>query len=392
MNIFLPDTIKKLINIFNQNNFKCFIVGGAIRDMLLNISPKEFDLCTSTNPKDIKHMFKKFIDRGEAHGCIKVYFENNWYEITSFRFENSYKDFRHPEFITLLSSHEFDSIRRDFTINSLYFDGKIFIDMFNGKRDLENKLIRLIGNKNLKLREDPLRILRGLKLKSKLNFNFEFETLLSIKNNFHLITKLTKFRIHDELSEIFSNKYFLPPLKIFISLNGFSLILNREIKFLNIDKLLKIPNKFHLKLFCLLYFHSNLNKETLIEVLTENFNFKKLEMNEIKILFSILKHNILNPNSILIKELILKFNYETTFNICSILNTYFNFKIDKFFKIKWGKAPIKVSHLNIRAYDFVSNKKKVNKYNSYLITLCHKYPRLNNQKSLKHLIKNAPIK
>ena len=99
-------------------------------------------------------------------------------------------------------------------------------------------------------------------------------------------------------------------------------------------------------------------------MLNEHFNFKKLEMDEIKILFSILKHNILNPNSIFIKELILKFNYETTFNICSILNTYFNFKIDKFFKIKWGNSTIKISHLNIRAYDFVSNKKKVNKYNS----------------------------
>lgn len=392
MNIFLPNSIKTLINIFNQNNFKCFVVGGAIRDMLLNISPKEFDLCTNATPKDIKNMFKKYINTGEAHGCIKIYFKNTWYEITSFRFEGTYEDFRHPKSIILLSSHEFDSIRRDFTINSLYFNGKEFIDIFNGKKDLENKLIRLIGNKDLKLREDPLRVLRGLKLKSRFNFKFEFETLLSIKKNFPLITKLTKFRIHNELSEIFSYKYFLQSLKIFISLNGFSLILNEKIKFFNIDKLSCVPNKFNLKLFCLLYFHSNLNREDIIRTIENGFNFKKTEINEIRILFSIIENKIINPNSIFIKEMILKFNYETSFYICSILNIYFNFKICKFFKLKWGNTPIKISHLNIKVYNLIPNKKSITKYNLYLVTLCHKYPKLNNEKLLKHLIKHAIIK
>ena len=322
MNIFLPEQIKKIIKIFEDNNFKCYVVGGAIRDSLLNLTPNEFDICTNALPCNIKSLFKKVITIGETYGCIKIFFENTWFEITTFRIENNYTDFRHAKFIKFINSPKLDALRRDFTINSIYFNGKSLIDPFNGIEDLNKKIIRLIGDKNLKFYEDPLRILRALKFKSKLNFKIEFLTLLSLKNNFYLIKHLSKYRIHEELHKIFENLYFYDSIKIFSILNGFQIILNSKFNIFNCEKILKITNKFHIRLFCILYFHSDINKLLIPEILKNHLNFNKTELYEINLIFKILQQNLFENNKGFIKFLIFNYDYNSTFFILNVLNTY----------------------------------------------------------------------
>lgn len=391
MEIILPNTIIKIIKIFQKNNFSCYVVGGAIRNILLSIHPKEFDLCTNAKPNQIKSLFKKYINIGEEFGCIKIFFENNWFEITTFRYEKDYKDFRHASKIKFINSPKIDALRRDFTINSIYFNGKSLIDPFNGINDLRNRLLCLIGDKNIKFKEDPLRMLRALRFKSSLDFKLEFLTLLSLKNNFHLIKHLTKFRIHEELSKIFKCNNSISSLKIFTILKGFNLILNENFKIYDFYKISKLPNKFHLKIFCILYFHSNLEKFLILDILSNNLNFNKKELTQLKLIFDILNDNKILINKVFIKNLIFKYDYELSFYILSIFDIYFyeNSNIlKKYFKIKWGYEPIKVKHLNITLGKILKNKKDVDKYNNYLINILHKNPNLNEKHLLMHLIKN----
>ena len=205
MKIFpVPIKIKKLNNIFSSHNEKIYIVGGAIRDYLLKIPNHDFDFCTSAVPEKILSMFKKVIPTGIKHGTVTVIFENDMFEITTFRTEKNYKDFRHPETITYVSNLEEDLSRRDFTVNALACDCEtgIIIDLFNGFKDLKHKKIRCIGNPKNRFTEDALRLLRMCRFCSKLNFSPESNTLKEAKNLSSNIIHISSERIHDELDKI----------------------------------------------------------------------------------------------------------------------------------------------------------------------------------------------
>lgn len=385
MRIFFKEIIIELINTFEENNFKCFIVGGAVRDLMLGITPKEFDFSTDANPTEIKNIFKKHIDIGEKNGCIKIFFKGEWFEITTFRKEYDYVDFRHPSSVEFVKSPFEDCIRRDFKINSMYLNLSEFIDPLNGLKDLENKIIYSNGNANLKFKEDPLRILRGIYLKSKLNFKFHFLTLLGMIKNRNLISKITKFRIHDELKKIFSNEFSIEGIKILNSLKIFQIIFKSPIKILNLNNLIK-SSSFHFKVFCILYFHSDFQKEEIINSITENFNFNKKQLNELKWLIDSINH--FENNSYFIKFCISKYNYDFSKNILEVIDFYIKQgTLNKFYEIKWGYSPIKISHLKIQTFKFSKNKERIKSLNNYLLTLIHKYPNLNEKNKLIHLCK-----
>lgn len=386
MRIFFTNTIIELINIFEKNNFKCFVVGGAVRDLFLGITPPEFDFSTDANPNEIKNLFKKHIDIGEKNGCIKIFFKEEWFEITTFRQEKDYEDFRHPNSIKFVKSPFEDCIRRDFKINSMYLNLNEFIDPLNGMKDLKNKIICSNGNANSKFNEDPLRILRGIYLKSKLNFKFDLSTLIGIIKNRKLISKITKFRIHEELKKIFSNEFSIEGIKILNSLKIFEIIFKTQIKIVNLNNLIN-SNCFHIKLFCILYFHSNFEKHKIINSISENFNFNKKQLTQLtNLLYSI--KNFKN-DFCFIKSCISKYNYDFSQNIFQVIDFYIQKGvINKFYKIKWGFSPIKISHLNIKTFKFSKNKEKIKNLNYYLLTLIHKYPKLNDKNKLLHLCKN----
>lgn len=203
MNFNIPNDVKFIIEKLEENNFEGYLVGGCIRDMLLNKPPKDFDITTSAKPEDISSIFDKTIPTGIKHGTITVLINKIPYEVTTFRTDGEYKDNRRPTEVIFVDDIIDDLSRRDFTINAFaYNDKNRLVDYFNGKEDLKNKLIRAVGDPNKRFCEDALRMMRAVRFSSQLDFSIEENTLDAIQVNCHLIKNISSERIRDELVKI----------------------------------------------------------------------------------------------------------------------------------------------------------------------------------------------
>ncbi|MDD4062450.1 MAG: HD domain-containing protein [Candidatus Pacebacteria bacterium] len=212
----IPKEILEVIKIINDSGFEAYIVGGCVRDSLMKKDPEDWDLATNATPEEIQEIFKK-----EGFNC---FYENNFgtvgvllpekerpysevVEITTYRTEGTYKDKRRPDNVKWAKTIEEDLSRRDFTVNAIAVDGKnAFIDPFNGKKDLEKKIIRAVGNPDQRFEEDALRIFRAVRFAGTLNFEIEKETLKSIKKNSAWILDISSERIRDELVKMIMSK------------------------------------------------------------------------------------------------------------------------------------------------------------------------------------------
>ena len=196
----MNENIKEVLNKIIENHGEAYVVGGYVRDLILNKESYDVDISTSLLPNQLLEIFPHATSN--AYGGIAFTIDKYDFEITTYRKEKKY-DNRRPVEFEYVNSIEEDIIRRDFTINSIYMDieGNI-IDPFNGKDDVENKLIRAIGNINDKMVEDPLRILRAIRFKVLLDFEIEDSLLNYIKQNKELINALSYNRIKEELDII----------------------------------------------------------------------------------------------------------------------------------------------------------------------------------------------
>ena len=193
---------KKYEKLFRSHGYPLFMVGGTSRDLLLGQEPSDFDFVTSATPEqersflpDADYSFAKF-------GSIKFKEEGKEINVTTFREEGEYKDFRHPSYIRFISSPEEDSKRRDFTINALYLDGEgNVLDFHGGLKDLREKKIRFIGNPDVRIQEDPLRILRAERFAKRLGFTLEEETDKAIKKLRPLLAKLNPLKVKQEMEK-----------------------------------------------------------------------------------------------------------------------------------------------------------------------------------------------
>lgn len=192
-----------LNNKFKENGFSIFEVGGSVRDSLLGLEVFDFDFATDATPEEILKFLPDVKDTFAKFGCIKYKGKFGRAEITTFRKEEKYDDFRHPAKIVFVKSLEEDSKRRDFTINAIYrdIDGKIY-DPTGGIKDLENKVIRFIGDPETRIKEDPLRILRAKRFASKLGFGIESNSLKAMKKLSYLIEKLNPDKVREEERKI----------------------------------------------------------------------------------------------------------------------------------------------------------------------------------------------
>ena len=191
--------IKKL----KENGYSAYAVGGAVRDALLGKTPDDFDVTTSATPSDVKKIFKKTFDTGIKHGTVTVLIDNEPIEVTTFRSDGEYKDNRKPEKVTLVKKVSEDLCRRDFTINALcYNDEEGLIDLFGGATDLNNKIIRAIGDATKRFNEDALRILRAVRFSAQLDFTIEENTQKAIKACASLVKNLSVERVISEIDKI----------------------------------------------------------------------------------------------------------------------------------------------------------------------------------------------
>jgi len=199
----LPTSIE-IIKILRKAGHEAYWAGGCVRDILLNIKPKDYDIVTSAKPDEIEKLLEYTIPVGKQFGVIMTVKNGHHFEIATFRSDAGYSDGRRPDAIMFTNAQE-DAKRRDFTINGMFYDpidDKI-LDYVGGQKDLEARLIRFIGNPHERILEDHLRILRAIRFKNQFNFQYEPKTYTALHQNSKLvIDKVAKERIANELDKM----------------------------------------------------------------------------------------------------------------------------------------------------------------------------------------------
>ena len=208
----IPDNVLEIYKKFQNENFEIYFVGGCVRNIILKKAIKDWDLTTNATPEDILKIFPNgFYDN--KFGTVGIPLEKNGVvEVTTYRTEAEYKDSRHPENVAWGKTIEEDLARRDFTINAIalrltsFAHGKPpefeIVDPYQGQKDIENKLIKAVGDANKRFKEDALRLIRGIRIATELNFVIEENTWNKIKEDASLIKNISNERIHDELLRI----------------------------------------------------------------------------------------------------------------------------------------------------------------------------------------------
>lgn len=196
-----------ILDTLMAHSYEAYVVGGAVRDFLLGRPVHDIDIATSAHPADVVALFKRTIPVGIEHGTVVVVSRGTNYEVTTFRSESGYDDFRHPDHIFFEHSLEKDLMRRDFTINALAMDrtGKV-IDLFGGREDMARRLIRTVGRPEERISEDPLRIMRGIRFTSELGFELGEEELLAFQERSPLLRKISVERIDQEMTKLLAGK------------------------------------------------------------------------------------------------------------------------------------------------------------------------------------------
>lgn len=221
--ITIPNDVENVINILSSNGHKAYVVGGCVRDSLMGREPDDWDVTTDASPKELKKIFASFrtVDTGIDHGTVLVVSGKTPVEVTTFRIDGEYTDNRHPDSVTFTSNIEDDLARRDFTMNAMAYnheDG--IIDPFRGRDDIENKIIRCVGEPDKRFNEDGLRIMRAVRFSSVLGFTIEEKTAESIIKNENLLGAIAAERLSKELMKLLCGENVFEVLTKFRSVIG----------------------------------------------------------------------------------------------------------------------------------------------------------------------------
>ena len=199
----IPIDAVKIIDKIEKSGYEAYVVGGCVRDMLMDREPHDWDITTSAKPEDIKKIFKRTYDTGIEHGTVTVILNDEHFEVTTYRIEDDYKDFRRPDKVSFVKDITLDLSRRDFTMNAIaYHPQRGFIDPYNGQIDIKNKCIRSVRCATERFTEDALRILRAIRFSAQLGFSIEKETIQGIRECRQLLVHISKERIRDEFLKI----------------------------------------------------------------------------------------------------------------------------------------------------------------------------------------------
>ncbi len=215
----IPAQVFKLIQTLQNKGFEGWIVGGAIRTLLLSTikgeaiasrGPYDWDITTNATPTQVQEIFQHTIETGVAYGTVTVVIDGMNIQVTTYRKESGYEDHRKPSDVSYCDNLEDDLSRRDFTMNAIAYDpnNQEFKDPFNGVQDIEQQLIKAVGNSNLRFKEDSLRILRAVRFQSQLGFLIEGETLKAMSQASPQLETLSRERIFEEMSKWLVGDHF----------------------------------------------------------------------------------------------------------------------------------------------------------------------------------------
>lgn len=277
------DNGKFVVKRLKQNGYKAYFVGGCVRDYLLKHEVNDIDITTNATPRQVMRLFNKAVPTGSKYGTVTVLHEDHKIEVTTFRVEAGYSDYRHPDEVILVDLETEDVKRRDFTINGLLMDENYKIyDHVQGIKDLNEKLIRAIGDPNERFQEDSLRMLRAVYFRSKLGFDIEAETLKAIQENAEKITHLPNERVLTEMYKILTGKNQIEGIKslyesgLYLHLPG----LDQGIEYVakNIDKNISIDVFYSLAF----YLHGKVHSAWKFSNVDKNKYNKVLELLSLK--------------------------------------------------------------------------------------------------------------
>lgn len=356
----VPSFAEKAIDILEAGGFEAYFVGGCVRNSLLDIEISDFDITTSAKPDEVVSLFSDFrvIETGVKHGTVTVFINSQPLEITTFRSESGYSDHRRPDKVLFSENLESDLMRRDFTINALAYNKKTgIIDLFGGKNDIKNKIIRTVGDATERFNEDALRILRALRFASVLGFSIEEKTALAIKEDLKLLSFVSKERIFGELKKLILGQNAEEVLKEYKEV--FSYIFNGEIEYKNL-KMLKTD--FALRLAFIL---RNADfKAALKSILADN----KTKINVFKIIGCLKRKTV--QNNIEMKYLLKDFSEDAVLSALEIkkaLGENIDTELNLFYNARGECYNLKA--LNIRGSDLGLEGKEVGKILSYLLDM-----------------------
>ncbi|MDD6207588.1 MAG: CCA tRNA nucleotidyltransferase [Clostridiales bacterium] len=208
MEMKIPKQAEQILRRLTEHGYEAYVVGGCVRDALLGRNPEDWDITTSATPWQVKELFRRTIDTGIAHGTVTVMMDNTGYEVTTYRVDGDYKDGRHPDQVSFTGNLKEDLLRRDFTINAMAYNPDTgLVDEFGGQNDLEEQIIRCVGDPMERLREDALRILRAIRFSAQLGFDIEDATVEAMKCLAPNLQKISAERIRVELDKTICAPY-----------------------------------------------------------------------------------------------------------------------------------------------------------------------------------------
>ncbi|MGN1123601.1 MAG: CCA tRNA nucleotidyltransferase, partial [Eubacterium sp.] len=203
---------KKLISIIENSGYEAYEVGGCVRDRLMNREFDDIDITTSATPDEIEKILKKsnikYIETGLKHGTVTALLNDSSFEITTYRTDGGYADSRHPDSVSFVTDIKEDLSRRDFTINAMAYNEAVgLVDLYGGRDDINNKIIRTVGDADKRFNEDALRIMRALRFASVLGFAIEESTEKAAFKNKELLKNISYERLFAELSKLLMGDY-----------------------------------------------------------------------------------------------------------------------------------------------------------------------------------------
>ncbi len=208
MRIQLPDKVHNIINTLEEAGYEAYAVGGCVRDSILGRKPDDWDITTSAKPEETKRLFPRTVDTGIKHGTVTVLLGGEGFEVTTYRIDGTYEDGRHPTEVTFTASLREDLRRRDFTINAMaYNDRSGLVDLYGGLADMENQVIRCVGDARERFDEDALRMLRAVRFSAQLGYRIDVATGEAVRALAPNLQKISAERIQAELVKLVTSPH-----------------------------------------------------------------------------------------------------------------------------------------------------------------------------------------
>lgn len=335
--------LKEILQILNYHG-KGYIVGGYVRDKLLEIKPKDCDFCTNISYEKLLNIFKEYSPKeiGKAFGIVQIKYKKKFYEIAKLRKDIEFTNDRNKVGIEFIEDIYEDLRRRDFTVNAIAFTGKELIYVSDyAKEDIKNRVIRFVGNGEKRIEEDPLRILRGIRIATEKKLFLTKETEKNILSKRETLKNVSIERVQEELFKIFKSKRCYWGVEKLVSLKIFEIILPKVQVALELDKELEKLENFSGEInLILIYFFLKTNGENLDNLKLE----KKLKVEIERTIESYDRVDNLN----------------TLYEIRKFLNIYGKDILKNILKIKSTKENNKVEKIKIKLEKIIKNKDVIN--------------------------------